>query len=220
MDINNKTFFCSWSGGKDSCLSLYYAIRQGGIPQKLITMLVENGERSRAHGLSKDALKKQSEALNIPLGTYATSMENYEKNFIKVMKEAGESGISLGVFGDIDLEEHLLWIKRVCDTAGMGVYHPLWKKSRRKVVDEFIEYGFKAVIVAVKENMMGKEYLGREINKALIDELEKAGVDPAGENGEYHTLVTGGPIFTKDIEYKLDGEFNSNGHWFQKVVVY
>ncbi|KUO69310.1 MAG: hypothetical protein APF77_16085 [Clostridia bacterium BRH_c25] len=219
MDINNKAFFCSWSGGKDSCLSLYYAIRQGGIPQKLITMLVENGERSRAHGLSVEVLKRQSEALNIPLDTYATSLKNYEANFIKVLEEAGESGISLGVFGDIDLEEHLHWIKRVCDTAGMGVYHPLWKKTRRKVVDEFIEYGFKAVIISVKENLLGKEFLGREVNKDLINELERIGVDSAGENGEYHTLVTGGPIFANDIEYKLNEEFYSEGYWVRNISV-
>ena len=73
MDMNNKTFFCSWSGGKDSCLSLYYALKQGGIPKRLITMLIENGERSRSHGLSLNLLKKQSESLNIPLSTYATS---------------------------------------------------------------------------------------------------------------------------------------------------
>jgi len=220
MNINNKTFFCSWSGGKDSCLSLYYALKQGGIPKRLITMLIENGERSRSHGLSLNLLKKQSESLDIPLSTYATSWEDYETNFITVLKEIKESGINIGVFGDIDIEDHKNWVKKVCNKTNMLEYLPLWKKLRRKTVKEFIDYGFKAIIVAVKDDkLLGKELLGRELDKNLIRILEKRGVDPAGENGEYHTLVTGGPIFTNDIEYKLEEKIFFNGYWFQNVSV-
>lgn len=219
MDINNKAFFCSWSGGKDSCLSLYYAIRQGGIPKKIITMLTEDGEESRAHGLSTAVLKKQSEALNIPFATYATSWEAYEAHFINILKENREIGIDFGVFGDIDLEEHLDWIKKVCDIADITAYHPLWGKPRKEVVDEFIDYGFKAIIIAVKENVLGKEFLGREVDKDLAKELEEAGVDPAGENGEYHTVVTGGPIFAKNIGYRLEEKILRDGYWFQNISV-
>jgi len=220
VNINNKTFFCSWSGGKDSCLSLYYALKQGGIPKRLITMLIENGERSRSHGLSLNLLKKQSESLNIPLSTYATSWEDYETNFITALKEIKESGINIGVFGDIGIEDHKNWVKKVCNKTNMLEYLPLWKKLRRKIVKEFIDYGFKAIIVAVKDDkLLGKELLGRELDKNLIRILEKRGVDPAGENGEYHTLVTGGPIFTNDIEYKLEEKIFFNGYWFQNVSV-
>jgi len=220
MNINNKTFFCSWSGGKDSCLSLYYALKQGGIPKRLITMLIENGERSRSHGLSLNLLKKQSESLKIPLSTYATSWEDYETNFVTALKEIKESGISIGVFGDMDIEDHKSWVKKVCNKTNMVEYLPLWKKPRRKMVKEFIDYGFKAIIVAVKDDkLLGKEILGREFDKNLIRILEKRGVDPAGENGEYHTLVTGGPIFTNDIEYKLEEKIFFNGYWFQSVSI-
>lgn len=220
MNINNKTFFCSWSGGKDSCLSLYYALKQGGIPKRLITMLIENGERSRSHGLSLNLLKKQSESLNIPLSTYATSWEDYETNFITALKEIKESGINTGVFGDMDIEDHKSWVKKVCNKTNVVEYLPLWKKARRKMVKEFIDYGFKAIIVAVKDDkLLGKELLGREFDNNLIKILEKRGVDPAGENGEYHTLVTGGPIFTNDIECKLEEKIFFNGYWFQNVSV-
>lgn len=220
MNINNKTFFCSWSGGKDSCLSLYYALKQGGIPKRLITMLIENGERSRSHGLSLNLLKKQSKSLNIPLSTYAASWEDYETSFITALKEIKESGINIGVFGDIDIEDHENWVKKVCNKTNMLEYLPLWKKPRTKIVKEFIDYGFKAIIIAVKDDkLLDKELLGRELDKNLIRILEKRGVDLAGENGEYHTLVTGGPIFKNDIEYKLEEKIFINGYWFQNVSV-
>jgi diphthine-ammonia ligase len=219
MNINNKTFFCSWSGGKDSCLSLYYALKQGAIPKRLITMLIENGERSRSHGLSLNLLKKQSESLNIPLGTRATSWEDYETNFITALKEMKESGINLGVFGDIDIDDHKKWVKKVCNKTNILEYLPLWKKPRRKIVQEFIDDGFKAIIVTVKDKWLDKELLGRELDENLIGILGKKGVDLAGENGEYHTMVTGGPIFKKDIEYKLEEKIFFNGYWFQNVSV-
>ena len=219
MNINNKTFFCSWSGGKDSCLSLYYTLKQGAIPKRLITMLIENGERSRSHGLSLNLLKKQSESLNIPLSTYATSWEDYETNFITALKEMKESGINLGVFGDIDIDDHKKWVKKVCNKTNILEYLPLWKKPRRKIVQEFIDDGFKAIIVTVKDKLLDKELLGRELDENLIGILEKKGVDLAGENGEYHTMVTGGPIFKKDIEYKLEEKLFFNGYWFQNVSV-
>ena len=69
------------------------------------------------------------------------------------------------------------------------------------------------------DKLLGKELLGRELDKNLIKIFEKRGFDPAGENGEYHTLVTGGPIFTNDIEYKLEEKIFFNGYWFQNVLV-
>ena len=162
MKINSKIFFCSWSGGKDSCLSLYYALKQGGVPKRLIIMLIESGERSRSHGLSFNLLKKQSESLNITLSTYATSWEDYETNFITALKEMKESGIHIGVFGDIDIEDHKNWVKKVCNKTNILGYLPLWKKPRRKIVQEFIDCGFKAIVIAVKDKLLGKELLGRE----------------------------------------------------------
>ena len=219
MNINNETFFCSWSGSKDSCLSLYYALKQGGIPKRLITMLTENGERSRSHGLSLNLLKKQSETLSIPLRTYATSWKDYETNFITALKEIKESEINIGVFGDIDIDDHKKWVKKVCNKTNVLEYLPLWKETRRKIVQEFIGEGFKAIIVAVKDKLLDKELLGRELDNNLLKILEKKGIDLAGENGEYHTLVTGGPIFTNDIEYKLEEKIFFNGYWFQDVSI-
>jgi len=220
MNINNKTFFCSWSGGKDSCLSLYYAIKQGGIPKRLLTMLVEDSERSRVHGLSMNLLKKQSEYLNIPLTTRHTSWEEYEKTFIQALKEVNKNGIRIGIFGDIDIEGHRKWVEKVCSKTNMASYLPLWKKPRKQIVMEFIKLGFKAIIIAAKDDkLLGKELLGREFDKDLLRIFEERGIDPAGENGEFHTLVTEGPIFKHNIKYRIEEKILLNGYWFQNISI-
>jgi len=220
MDIKNKAFFCSWSGGKDSCLSLYYAIKQGGIPKRLLTMLVEDGQRSRSHGLSLELLKKQSESLNIPLITYSTSWTDYEAKFLIGLEEIKKDGIEIGVFGDMDIEDHKEWVEKVCRKADIVEYLPLWKKPRRNVVNEFIECGFKAIIVAFKEDILfSEDLLGRELDEELVKEFETRGIDPAGENGEFHTVVIDGPIFNSQLKYKLEDKINVNGYWFQNISI-
>lgn len=212
-------FFCSWSGGKDSCLALYYAIREGGNPGKLLTMLIGDGERSRSHGLPLNLLKKQSLSLNIPLITRATSWEDYEENFVSILRKIKREGITAGVFGDIDLEEHRVWVEKVCARVDIKPYLPLWKKPRRRLLEDFIESGFKATIVAVKDGVLDRRFLGEVLDLTLIEDLENEGVDASGEEGEFHTVVTDGPIFSFEISLKKKEQVFSNGYWFQNVEV-
>ncbi len=214
MEIKNMPFFCSWSGGKDSCLSLYHAIRKGGKPKKLITMLTINGKKTRSHGLPIEVIMEQSKALGIPLETCSTSWGEYEKNFIHLIKGMKHEGIDFGVFGDIDIEKHREWVERVCQLVETEPYLPLWKKKRSSLVKEFIAAGFKAKIVAVKDDVLDRSFLGRELDLILIEEFRKIGIDVSGENGEYHTVVTNGPIFSKEIELVAGEKVFHNGYWF------
>ena len=106
---------------------------------------------------------------------------------------------------------------RVSAEAGINAYLPIWQKSRRAVVEEFLAAGFKALIVVINEKLCDKAFLGRTLDYQLIRELEEAGVDAAGENGEFHTAVIGGPIFTKDIAITLSERRYDNGYWFQPI---
>ncbi|MGM0409435.1 MAG: diphthine--ammonia ligase [Bacillota bacterium] len=216
---NNLNFFSSWSGGKDSCLALYYALENGGKAQKLLTMLVDDGERSRSHGLSLELLNKQAEALNIPIITANTSWDEYEENFIDLLEKLKKEKINAGVFGDIDLEEHREWVERVCKKVDMKAELPLWKMDRREVIEKFIELGFEAEIIVVKDNKLGERFLGKKLNFELIDELEEIGVDVCGENGEYHTVVLDGPIFSKKVAIERKEKVKSKGYIFQNIEV-
>jgi len=212
--MKDLPFFCSWSGGKDSCLAFYYAVQAGGKPCCLFTMLSEEGERSKSHGLPIRILEQQAASLGVPLVTGAASWEDYERVFIGRLREFKAEGIEVGVFGDIDLEEHRQWQENACAAAGMKAYLPLWGKSRQKVVAELVDLGFQAVIVAVNEEKMDRGYLGRVLDKQLMAELAGRGIDIAGESGEYHTVVIDGPLFKQRIELKITGLKSVEQHCF------
>ncbi|HEX2958778.1 MAG TPA: diphthine--ammonia ligase [Chitinispirillaceae bacterium] len=197
----NKKAFCSWSGGKDSCLALYRMIQTGYECQALFTMLDETGLQSRSHGLTPEVLSIQAQAMGIPLKTGMTSWGAYEEQFKKLATAFKKDSIMNGVFGDIDLQPHRDWVERVCSETGITPHLPLWNEARRTLVEEFIREGFKACIVVINCSMMSERFLGRVVDQQLIDELEAEGVDACGENGEFHTFVFDGPLFKKKIHY-------------------
>ena len=217
ISIKDYPFFCSWSGGKDSCLALYHAISQGGCPRFLLTMLREDGQRSRSHGLAITVLQKQASALGIELILRSASRNDYEQTFISVLQEFKKEGVQAGVFGDIDLEPHREWTERVCSVVDMQSHQPLWKKQRRDLIDELLEAGFKATIVAAKDGVLDKQFLGKTLDADTICEIEKAGIDLYGEEGEYHTVVTDGPIFSAPIDLNMKTQVLRNGYWFLEV---
>ena len=178
---------------------MYYAMRQGGIPVSLLTMMIENGKRSRSHGLPLEILQAQAERLKLPLITCATSWDDYEKTFSAELKKLHDTDIEYGVFGDIDLEDHRAWCRNVCSANGITAIHPLWQKARRDLIFDFIDSGFKAVIVTVRDGVLPDNFLGKTLDRNLVEQLETHGVDAAGENGEYHSVVTDGPIFSSQL---------------------
>ena len=215
--IKDRPFFCSWSGGKDSCLALYQAIQSGGKPHSLLTVLSEDGITSRSHGLPKSVIEEQAKRLGLQAVFRSATWQQYEEEFISALREFKKNGIDVGVFGDIDVEPHREWVKRVCGIAGIQAIHPLWQRDRRELLEEFIGLGFKAQIVVINEQMLDKSFLGKFIDARTISEMEKAGIDPSGELGEYHTVVTEGPIFSSKMEIKTSGEQHHEGYWFLNV---
>lgn len=213
--IRGRRFSCSWSGGKDSCFALYRALQEGGIPYCLLTMLCENGRQSRSHGLPASLLEKQAAALGIPLVTCAASWDGYETVFTTELMRLKMKGVEVGVFGDIDLEEHRAWVEKVCSRVSLGAFLPLWGQSHRDLALEFISLGFEAVIVAVKEEILDPaSFLGRPLDARTLLELERLGIDVAGESGEFHTFVTGGPIFKQQIKLDTKGRVSFDGYSF------
>lgn len=219
MSIKDLSFFCSWSGGKDACLALYRALRAGGKPSLLLTMLAETGTETRAHGLPREVIQKQALALGIPLVTRSATWGDYEQVFLSALTQFKQEGIQAGVFGDIDLQEHRAWVEKVCASAGLRSFLPLWQATRHELLREFIEAGFQATIISVREGVLDKSLLGKTLDWQVIAELQEQGIDPSGEQGEYHTVVTAGPIFSFPIRLALKQQIPRDGHWQQEVAV-
>ncbi|MDV6374338.1 hypothetical protein [Deinococcus arenicola] len=197
--VNAEKFVTSWSGGKDSALAFYRVKRAGGIPIAIINMLDEAGERSRSHGLRPEILEAQASALGVPLRTARASWASYESEFTALLTGAAADGATSAVFGDIDLAAHRDWEEKVCAAAGLRASLPLWLEPRRTLVGGLLGLGFRAVIVAIKEDALPARLLGRTLDAELVAEIETLGADACGENGEYHTVLVDGPDFAQPI---------------------
>lgn len=202
MDYKGKKFVASYSGGKDSTLAIYRAIKMGMIPVELITTYNIDKERSWFHGIPDEILNRISEEISIPVSLIKTKGEEYALNFEKKLRQAKENGAEFCVFGDIDIEGHLEWCTDICNKAGIEAYFPLWKEERKNLVYEFIDAGFKTIITVVDNSRMPEEFAGKILTREVADEIEKSGADICGENGEYHTFAFDGPIFKNAVEFK------------------
>jgi len=219
MCLQDKKIFSSWSGGKDSCLALYKAMQSGGRAVYLLTMMTEQGQRSRSHGLHRSIIEAQAAALSLPFMVFSASWDAYEEHFVSALGELKDFGITDGIFGDIDLEPHREWVEKVCARQNMAPHLPLWQQERRTLLADFINAGFAAIIVAVNNDRLDNAFLGRTLDWQTIDDLEKAGVDACGEEGEYHTVVTDGPIFSQPLILQHGDVISHDGYSFLNVTL-
>jgi len=208
--------FVSWSGGKETSLSCYKVMQNQDVKVAyLLNMISEDGRYSRSHGIGSDLLRAQAEAMGIPIVQRKTSWKTYEEEFKRAVSDLKKDGIEAGVFGDIDIQEHRDWVERLCREIGIKPLFPLWKEKTEELLKEFIQTGFKAIIVSTNPDLLGKEWLGREINGEFIEGLKTLGdIDLCGEKGEYHTFVYDGPIFRKPVKFIVGEKIFRDKHWF------
>lgn len=213
--------FVSWSGGKDCCLAAYRATNKGLQIRYLANTVTEDSQQSRSHGLAAGVLKMQAQAMGIPLVQRRTGKDNYETEFKSMLREFTKEGITGGIFGDIDFNEHRVWIDRVCQEANITPHLPLWEQNQTEIMNDFVASGFKAVVVATRADILGEEWLGRKVDLAFIKDLAELGktrpITPCGEAGEYHTLVIDGPLFKQRLEILETNRVLKDGHWFLNI---
>jgi len=215
----------SWSGGKDSCLAAYKAIKNGDEVKCLLNFTSNQSKRCCFHGIEANLLGLQAERIGIPLiqKEMSEDMGEYELEFKASVLELKTKGIQGMVFGDVYLDEHKNWVERVCKDLEIATVEPLWKVPSRKVFEEFIELGFKAIVVSCKADLFGKDFVGRYLDGELLSELEIKKICPCGENGEFHTLVIDGPMFKRGIEIVESEPVLREGfwrHWFLDIKRY
>ncbi len=210
------SFVCSWSGGKDAALAFHRAAQEGRQPAYLLTMMTEDGDRTRSHGLPLEVIEEQSASLGIPLKTRAVSWDNYEDGFIDALNSLAEDGLKEVVFGDVSPVENRTWEEKVCQAAGLRAQLPLWKQDPGEIMDEFFDSGFEATIVAAKADKPGKDFVGRKLDRSAVADLADKGVD-LKETGDFHTVVTEGPIFKKPVKVQKGRQIKRSGYWFQDL---
>ena len=214
--------FVAWSGGKDSCLASYRAAASGLKIRYLANMVTEDGKHSRTHGLSAQVLQAQAQAMGIPLVQRRATWNGYEGEFKKMLHTFRQEGIEGGVFGDIDFAEHREWVERVCREENITPHLPLWGENQEEILKDFINSGFKAIVVATRADMLGEEWLGRRIDLDFIKDLNELrqtkDITLCGEAGEYHTLVINGPLFQRRLEIRETRKVSRDEHWFLEIL--
>lgn len=203
-DTMKKTYF-NWSSGKDACLALHKMQQQSEYEiDLLVTTTNQDFNRVSMHGLRNELLEKQAESIGIPLQTIPfpadVTMDSYSETMRNTMTSLVSNGYTHGVFGDIFLEDLKTYRdKKLAEVGVEGVY-PLWKQDTRHLIQEFLKLGFKAITVCANAKLLGEEFVGRIIDEQFIQDLPE-NVDVCGENGEFHTFVFDGPIFSKPIDF-------------------
>ena len=210
--MEHTSFVVSYSGGKDSALALWRAVQRGMEPAGMITTCNTNLDRSWFHGIPNPLLEQVSRSLNIPLTLIPTAGEDYEEKFLEVLKSFRERGVEACVFGDIDIPSHLQWGMDICKKAGMEAVFPLWQEPREALVRETVSLGFQAKITVVNKTMLSESHLGQVLSESVLDSIRREGADVCGENGEYHTFVFDGPLFSRPVAHGL-GEIHRWGNY-------
>ena len=208
----------SWSGGKDSCAALERA-RPAFDVEAMITMCDDEAGRSRSHGLRPDVLDAQASRLGLARITARCKWTDYDARFTGALEQAAASGITHVIFGDIMFEEHRLWAERICAAAGLSAVEPLWGASTDVLFEEWVSSDSEAVIVTARAEHLDKSWLGRVLSRDMFMEFRRLGVDPCGERGEYHTLVTNTPLFSAPLRWRSEGHVLRSGCWALDVAV-
>lgn len=195
----------NWSGGKDSTLALHYVLAENQYEVKyLLTTVNDAYNRIAMHGVREELLIAQARSLTIPLYQIRLpempDMETYEKAMDFHFNLLKEQGMGYSIFGDIFLEDLKKYREAQFDKIGMEILFPLWQRNSLAVVKEFIALGYKTIVVCARADL--KDFCGRIIDQSFLDDLPN-GVDPCGENGEFHTFVFDGPIFENPINFTL-----------------
>jgi len=196
----------SWSGGKDSALALYELERAGECEiAALLTTVTDATGRIGMHAVRRELVARQAESLRLPLRELMVppfpANDVYEAAMRGVLEEFAASGIRRVAFGDLFLEDIRTYREGMLAGLGLQGLYPVWGRDTSMLVREFLEVGFRAVLVCVDVEVLDASFAGRELDRALLAELP-AGVDPCGENGEFHTFVFDGPGFRSPIAFE------------------
>ncbi len=208
--MNRPRAAVSWSGGKDCCLALMRAADTHDLVA-MVTMFGEDGARSRSHGLTPDVIRAQAARLGLPVYLGHCSWQTYTDQYIALLAELRQHDVTHMIFGDILGDSHRAWNERVCAAHGLTAVMPLWGEPTLALATDFIARGGEARFVTVRPPLLDESWLGRALDEDALRQFGSLGVDPCGELGEYHTVVTNCPAFSSPLTLVPGRQVLSNG---------
>ncbi|HEX5778850.1 MAG TPA: ATP-binding protein [Xanthobacteraceae bacterium] len=197
----------AWSSGKDSAWALHEVRRSGELEVVgAITTVTENFARVSMHGVSEELLLAQLGAARLPPRIvripFPCPNEVYEARMAAEMGKAKSEGIAHVIFGDLFLEDIRSYREAQLAKIGMSAVFPLWQRPTAALAREMIAAGLQARLVCVDGSKLSPSFAGRSFDQSLLSDLPP-GVDPCGENGEFHTFVSAGPMFEQEIAVRV-----------------
>ena len=208
----------SWSGGKDSAISLYEIQKSEKYEiVALLTTITDGYDRVSMHGVPRTLVEQQAYSLGLPIQevfiSKASSNEEYESKMRGMLTKFKQEGVSSVVFGDVFLEEVRKYRENNLSQLGMKGIFPIWGRDTTELTRSFIALGFQAIITCIDSKVLDKRFIARTLDEHLLAELP-SNVDPGGENGEFHSFVFDGPIFKKRIAFTLGESVLRNSFYF------
>ena len=219
--MTQKAIFC-WSGGKDSARALYEARLDGQYDiVALLTTATRDFNRVSMHGVRIPLIEEQAKALGLELEkifvSAGASDDEYDQQMRQKLGAFKTRGISCVLFGDIFLEDLRQYREDRLAEVGLKAVFPIWDRDTAELTSEFVEMGFKAVTTCVDSRVLDESYVGRVIDGPFISSLP-AGVDPCGENGEFHSFVYDGPLFDSPVKFRTADKVLREGFYFCDLV--
>ena len=202
------TLALAWSGGKDSSLALHTLRAAGDDPVALLTTVTEGVERVSVHGVRRELLVAQAAATGLPLVEARIPMpcpnEDYAAAMERALAQPPLDDVDEIAFGDLFLADVRAYREErlAAATPPRRARFPLWERDTQALARRFVADGFQAVVVSVDPAQLDPAFAGRAYDTAFLDDLP-AGVDPCGENGEFHTFVHAGPIFAAPLHVRV-----------------
>lgn len=207
-----------WSGGKDSALALWRARRRGLRVDWLVNVYDRATERVRFHATPVEAIALQAGAAGVPLVSVPTDWDTFDQSLRETFAALLRQGCRGVVFGDIHLGDVRAWYEERTRAAGLEHVEPLWGDAPAALLADFVAIRGRAVLTCVETAKLDTSWLGRVIDERFVRDIAATGVDPCGENGEYHSFAYSGPFFSGPIQWHA-GERRHDGRFAQLDIV-
>jgi len=215
-----------FSGGKDSCFAAYLAKKQRHEISCLISIISKNKESYMFHTPSISKVKKQAEAAKIPIiiqetkGKKEIELKDLEKAILEAKKKYDINGVVTGAIASIYQASR---IQKICNKLNLKCFNPLWQRDQVEILEELIKNKFEVIVTGIFAYPLGKEWLGRKIDKKFITEVKelqkKYKINPAGEGGEFETFVLNCPLFKKTLKIKDKKIFGEKNSWRMELEI-